>query len=66
MAFTDAIIEPTITSADLIQAVQDGLTAQGYTVAKAAYLVAVADANIVQVHGQIINGDGSEINPWGP
>jgi hypothetical protein len=31
MAFTDAIISPSITSADIIQAVQDGLTAQGYT-----------------------------------
>jgi hypothetical protein len=38
MAFTDAIITPTITSADLIAAVQDGLTAQGYTTIKAGFI----------------------------
>lgn len=45
MAFTDAIISPTITSQDLIQAVQDGLTAQGYTPAIASRI----DAKISDV-----------------
>lgn len=50
--------------------VQSGLTAQGYSTARAGNLDALSggtmDANLVSVNGIAVSGSGTESDPWGP
>lgn len=55
MTWTNAIISPTISSSDLVAAVQDGLTAQGYTPTRA---IEIDVARKMQTNKAVISTDG--------